>query len=129
MKSLIVFLGLGLASNAANAACTQADLTGTAYTYVNGTSTDGTFALRCRQVYSSTGNISTSSYCVDPAGVKTFYSSGTLTVQANCKVTGTLTLNGVTSTIVEGAMSRDKITGAGLGTFNGGFFTYSSVKK
>jgi hypothetical protein len=110
-------------SSTATAACASTDLGGTWYAYAFGGNDNykGTFWNRCKLIVSSSGAVSTSSYCYDEGGHKvSLLSSSALSVGSACGVTGTMymSIDGVKATVRvrSGQLSRDKTALSGVGT-------------
>lgn len=141
IRSAYALLITGLLAGAgpsAQAACTQADATGTWYTFnttsVYGFDWDGdgspefevTLPYRCKVVIGSTGKFSpTTSWCKLPDGTPLDTRSGTVKVASSCAVT----ISGPPGASAVGQVARDKFTFHGIGSVDGEWRTVTAVKK
>jgi hypothetical protein len=126
-RMLMLVLGLSVMSPAAFAACVQADGAGTWRVFVH--ANDSAW-LSCNFAVNEAGTInSATSSCKENSGASA-KPTGSLKFQSSCRITGTFKPGGFTFQIVEGQLSRDKITAAGVGTYGSiGKFAFTAIKK
>jgi hypothetical protein len=134
MKTLssIIFLTTLFFWGGANAACTQADSSGTWHTYSNGTYFSGGYVYlahsACLAKINTTGYSLAGSTCVGLNNNSTVL-TGRILVASNCKVTGSVKIGSVTHTIKEAWMDRSKNSMPGIVTIPNSSFTFQAVRQ
>jgi len=121
-----------LASAPASAACIGSDTAGTWRVFVNGHGTSQTLSWqRCALKVLASGDLNTSSFCISDGGAKTSVLSGSsFTLATNCRFTGKIRLTGgIVERIVDGQLSRDKLTMVGVAKDPGGPSTFVGIKR
>jgi hypothetical protein len=126
MLFAVVCIGLISIGYSAQAACVQGDLQGNWQAYVMNNDAEWN---RCAMKFSSTGGASGS--CTNSSGSTDNITSGKLTVNSNCLVTGNFSMsNGGKVTIQHATMGKDKFYLLGVGRDNqGGLFLFDAAKK
>ena len=125
LAGLVVLGSTGIAQ----AACTQADAVGNWKVFAMN---DGGQVQRCKVTITSTG-LMTNASCNYHFGSQTAtvsLTSGSLKLSggSTCSYSGSFKINGALNTIRELSLARDKITGAGVGTYTTGGFIINMVK-
>lgn len=128
VKTLVISLALAALPAVGSAAtCARADLTGTWMIY-----TDLGAVARCKIVMPATGTaIGTGSTCWVPGVANVVPFTGSLSIAANCRVTGSISAGGQQRT-VDGWISKgkDSISGMGYNTADVAVGrTFSGVKQ
>lgn len=129
-KTMCVAAVLGLSlGQAAQAACTLADIKGTWKAYSSGTDSGVTYWRSCKVVIAANGNVSNPS-CVDSIGTTTTMSQGKVSLQkgADCAYSAKFKFAGQNNTVDNMTLARDKLTVYGVGSFPTGSFIFSMVK-
>jgi len=116
----------------ASAACTQGDAAGTWRLFVTGHGNTRVLEWeRCTTKVRASGRMAGSSFCLSSAGVRiNILSSSRFILKSDCRLRGTINFDGgLTETIVDGQLSIDKTTFAGVATDPGGPSTFVGIKK
>jgi hypothetical protein len=124
-----IAIALLLATTAANAACTQADLAGAWQIYSAGWDGADSWWSRCKMTLNATGTMSNAS-CTDSAGQTGPMTAGSASIIAGptCTYTAQFRIGGALNKVVHATMAKDKTTGSGVGTFPGGKFIFTMSK-
>lgn len=113
----------------ASAACKQADLTGLWQAYVSSFASGEDVWARCVLKINAAGRINDTA-CVYTSGAEADFTDGKATISepAACTFKGQFKINGTVNKVVHATLARDKLTADGVGTFEGGGFTFSLNK-
>jgi hypothetical protein len=113
----------------ADAACTQADLTGHWQLYMAGATPEGQSWAQCAVDISATGVIGRTD-CTDSSTATAALTNGRarMEIPAACTFTAHFTLAGKTFTVVHATMAQDKLAGTGVGTRPGAAFVVTMTK-
>ena len=128
MTGLLV-AALALAPAAADAACTQADLTGRWQVYMVAASAEGQSWAQCALNINASGTIAKTD-CTDSSSANAALLNGVakMTIPAACTFTAHFTLAGKVFTVVHATMAQDKLAGTGVGTRPGEAFLFTMTK-
>ena len=118
-----------LIPTAVNAACVQADLTGTWQVYSSGWDSPQAYWTRCKMTINANGTMSNGT-CTNSAGQSgpMTAASAILTAPSTCTYTAQFRVGGALNRVLHATLARDKNTGNGVGTFPGGTFIFSMTK-
>jgi hypothetical protein len=118
-------------STAANAACTQANLSGKwqAYTSSWETKSKISYWSRCTFTVNAAGTMSAAS-CVNSLGQSGPMTGGKVKIskEATCTYTAQFVVGGALNKVGHGTLAKDKYTASGVGTFPGGGFLFTMTK-
>lgn len=121
-----------LIAGSAWAACAPSDVAGTWRVFVSSHGTSQTLGWqRCTIDVLASGDIATSSFCRDSDGNRAnILGSSRFVLGSTCDISGIIKLGGgVTERIVDGQLSRDKLSMAGVATDPGGPSTFVGIKR
>lgn len=120
---------LALAPAAADAACTQADLTGRWQVYMVAAGAEGQSWAQCALNINASGTIAKTD-CTDSSSANAALLNGVarMTIPAACTFTAHFTLAGKVFTVVHATMMQDKLAGTGVGTRPGEAFLFTMTK-
>lgn len=128
LKQICLSAALIVAPIAADAACVQSDLAGTWQFY----QTFGSEWNRCTVSIDSGGAIANASCRASFNNTVKMLTNGTVTLTSptQCIFSGHLKMSGAINILDHGALSRDKLSAAGVGSTAGSaVFTFSMVKR
>jgi hypothetical protein len=125
----VLAASLALAPAAANAACTQADLTGRWQVYMVAASAAGQSWAQCA-LNINAGGVIAKTDCTDSSSANAALVNGVarMTIPAACTFTAHFTLAGRVFTVVHATMAQDKVSGTGVGTRPGEAFLFTMTK-
>ena len=133
MKILITAAAsLALMTVSASANCVQSDTAGTWRIFVSSRDVDDKKDWqRCTINVIEDGSIQRPSFCIDSAGTKTnIRVRSKLTLRTDCSIKGVIRFGGgVTEQIVDGQLSVDGLSLAGVATDPGGRSTFVGIKR
>ena len=128
MKCRLMAAILLLGSTTAYAGCPQNSLAGTWEIFILKADSDSIALRSCSLNLANNGNIS-SGTCKTYEGPEASVSGDKISSSMDCSVTGAIVIDGVTYTISDGQINRNKFDMSGVGTTSTGLFTFNGVKK
>ena len=113
-----------------SAACVQSDLAGLWRIFVHFDEAGATDWDRCTFRILIDGTIKTTSFCIDSSGDKEF-ARGRITLRTNCSTAGSVRQGGITDRIIDGQVSRDALSWAGVARqpASGRLATFAGIKR
>ena len=128
MQGGLLAASLLLGSNAVYAGCSQGSLAGTWELFITKADSTSIAWRSCSLNLASNGSIS-SGTCKLYEGTEVSVNSDKISTSSDCSVTGAIVIDGVTYTISDGQINKNKFDMSGVGTTPVGLFTFTGAKK